>query len=455
MQENRKNPTRDLTVGEPIKLVLVFAVSLMIGLLFQELYSLVDTIIVGRYLGTLAIGGLGASSPVITMVTGFCIGVCNGFAIPVAQCFGAKDYPLMRKMVYNGLFICVIFSIVLTVIISLFCRRILLQINTPQEIFEYSYTYTVVIFLGLPITFLFNYLSGIIRSLGNSRITVLFLVISSGSNIIMDIIFITRLNLGVKGAALATIISQLLAATMCVFYIKTRVKIIKLSKSDRTVSISCIKRLCFSGVPMGFQFTVTAFGSTILQSSVNSLGAVAVTSVTTCNKIHSVFSCILSSLGTTMAAFAGQNTGAGKIERLQEGKKAGIIIGFVISAISILIAFTTGMNLLGMIIKIEEQEILSNAYRLLRVNTLFYPALTIIFVCRSMIQGMGYSALAVFSGVFELIARVITAIFIIPGLGYNGVCFANPIAWVLADIFLLIAYNFVYKELRGKTYKSA
>ena len=317
-----KDSTKDMTVGSPMKLILGFSIPLLFGFLFQQFYSVVDTIIVGRFLGMNALAGVGATGSINFMIVGFCMGVCNGFAIPVAHKFGAKDYSGMRQFVANCAWLSLIFSAVMTVVVVALCRNILTWMKTPEDIFEDAYIYIVIIFIGIPATYLYNILSGIIRSMGDSRTPLYFLTLSSFLNIGLDLFCIVNLKMGVAGAAVATVVSQLISGILCLLYMYKKFEILHITREEWKMNFSHMKTLCGMGVPMGLQYSITAIGSVILQTAVNGLGSLAVASVTAGSKVGMFFCCPYDAMGSTMATYGGQNVGAKKLERLGEGLKS-------------------------------------------------------------------------------------------------------------------------------------
>ena len=280
-----KSASKDMTQGSPIKLILAFFVPLMFGMLFQQFYSMMDTIIVGKFLGVEALAAVGSTGSINFMVIGFCMGVCNGFAIPIAQKFGAKDYHALRKYVANGIWLAVIIAAVMTMGVCLLCKKILLWMNTPSDIIQGAYQYIFVIFLGIPVIYLYNLLSGFIRSLGDSKSPLMFLIFSSLLNIVLDLALIVGFHMGIAGAAWATVISQGVSGILCLVYIKKKYEVLRLSKEEWQMNAAYMKDLCNAGIPMGLQYTITAVGSVILQTAVNTLGSTAVASVTAANKI--------------------------------------------------------------------------------------------------------------------------------------------------------------------------
>lgn len=442
--------TKDLTEGKPLKLILKFAVPLLFGLLFQQFYSVIDTMIVGKFLGPDALAAVGSTGSVNFLVIGFCMGICNGFAIPVAQQFGAKKDSELRKFVANSAWLGILFAIVLTVLTTLLCRPILEIMRTPKDIMEEAYSYIFIIFAGIPATFLYNILAGIIRSLGDSKTPVAFLALSSVINIILDIVFIYFLKTGVVGAAYATVISQLISGICCFFYMKKKYEILKISKWEWKFDFHYAMILCGMGIPMGLQYSITAIGSVILQTSINSLGTIFVSSMTAGSRIANFFCCPFDALGSTMATYGGQNVGAGKIDRLGKGLKSCIFLGAAYSALALVVYIFFAQELCLLFLDASEVELIANAKIFLITNGIFYFALALVNIIRFMIQGIGYSSFAIFSGVFEMVARAVAGFVFVPLFGYAAACFASPAAWVLADIFLIPAYIFCIKKLKQR-----
>ena len=436
-----------MTVGSPMKLILGFSLPLLFGFLFQQFYSVVDTIIVGQFLGMNALAGVGATGSVNFMIVGFCMGVCSGFAIPVAHKFGAKDYSGMRQVIANCAWLSLLFSVMMTVIVVFLCRNILIWMKTPEDIIEYSYSYILVIFMGIPASYLYNMLSGIIRAMGDSKTPLLFLMISSFLNIGLDLLCIMGFQMGVTGAAVATVVSQLISGILCLFYMMKKFEILHIAKEEWKVNPSHMKTLCSMGVPMGLQYSITAIGSVILQTSVNTLGALAVASVTAGGKVNLFFCCPFEAMGSTMATYGGQNVGARKLDRLGVGLKNCICLGIGWSVIAFVILFFFGGNLAGLFVNSPEQEMLSNARLFLIICSAFYTMLALVNIIRFMIQGMGFSTFAILAGVFEMVARTLAGLFLVPRFGFVGACFASPLAWLFADAFLIPAYIHVRRKL--------
>lgn len=445
------NTTKDMTTGSSMKLILGFAVPLLMGMLFQQVYSLVDTIIVGRFLGVNALAAVGATGSINFLIIGFCLGLCNGFALPVAQRFGAKDYDGLRKYVGNSAVLSVIIGGTITVFTVVFCRNILQIMDTPADIIDLSYNYIVVIFAGIPATLLYNILSSHLRSLGDSVTPVAFLILSACLNIGLDLLFIVTFHWGVFGASFATVLSQLVSGVLCLVFIIIRFDILHLKRDDWRLDPAYVRNLLVMGLPMGFQYSITAIGSVILQAAVNSLGSIAVASMTAAGKISMFVVCPFDALGSTMATYGGQNVGAGKLERLGKGLRSAVILGAIYSAVIFVVVYFFGENMIQIFLSPTEENaatVLVWAKEFLVINAAFYFPLALVNIVRFLIQGMGFSGFAVFAGVFEMVARTIVGLFLVPVFGFVAACFASPLAWIFADAFLIPAFFFCRKRLR-------
>ena len=441
---------KDMTNGSPSKHILGFAVPMLFGMLFQQFYNLVDTIIVGKTLGVEALAGVGATGSINFMIIGFCMGVCNGFVIPVAQCFGAKKPADLRKYVFNGYICSIVFAIVLTLASVIFCRRILIIMNTPADIIDHAYNYIVVIFIGIPTVFLYNMVSGVIRSLGDSKTPVVFLVLSSIINVVLDFFLILVCKMGVAGAGWATVTSQLISGLTCLIYMYKKYDILKGDKSERVLDRRFITNLCMNGVPMGLQYKITAIGSTILQAAVNTLGSTYVAAMTAGSKMFNFTCCPFDALGSTMATYAGQNVGAAKIKRLGQGVRSAMIIGSVYSVLSLIALYFTTDYIALLFVNASETTIIALTRQFILASACFYIPLTGVNVVRFCIQGMGFSVFAISAGILEMIGRAFAAIILIPSIGFMGACLASPIAWIAADAFLFPAFIHCAKKLNAR-----
>lgn len=443
------NTTKDMTSGSAMKLILGFAVPLLMGMLFQQVYSLVDTIIVGRFLGVSALAAVGATGSINFLIVGFCQGICNGFALPVAQRFGAKDYDGLRKYVGNSAVLTIIFGGAITLITVIACRPILELMQTPADIIDLSYHYIVVIFAGIPAIMLYNILSAYLRSLGDSITPVIFLVLSAGLNIGLDLLFIVTFHRGVFGAAFATVLSQAVSGILCLILIIKKFDLLHLKREDWKLDWGYSRYLLIMGLPMGLQYSITAIGSVILQASVNTLGSTAVASMTAGSRISMFVVCPFDALGSTMATFGGQNVGAGRLDRLGRGLRSAVILGAVYSALILVVLIFFGRDLILLFVSAKEAAVIAQAKQFLVTNAAFYLMLALVNIVRFLIQGMGFSGFAVFAGVFEMVARTLVGLVFVPIFGFTAACSANPLAWIFADCFLIPAFFHCRKKLQN------
>ena len=444
----QQGKVKNMTVGAPMKLILGFFMPMLLGMLFQQFYNMMDTMIVGRFLGAKALAAVGGTGSINFMIIGFCMGVCSGFAIPVAKAFGAGDESALRKYVANSVWLSVVFSTVTTVIVCVLCRKILIWMDTPSDILEGSFDYIFVIFLGIPIVYLYNLLAGILRSLGDSKTPLYFLVMSSLLNIVLDLVAILGLKMGVGGAAWATVVSQGISGVLCLIYIAKKYPVLKISKEEWRPRGRFMRHLCGMGIPMGLQYSITAIGSIILQVAVNSLGSMAVAAITAGGKISMFFACPFDAMGATMATYAGQNTGAGKLDRITDGIKACSIIAVIYSLAALIILALFGEQISLLFVDAAETEVIRNSAIMLKWTAVFFIPLAYVNIVRFTIQGMGFGNLAMIAGVCEMIARGMVGFILVPMFGYIAACFAGPVAWLMADAFLIPAYFYVLGKLK-------
>lgn len=445
--------TKDMTYGSPARLILGFAIPLLAGMVFQQLYSLVDTMIVGRFLGVAALAGVGATGSINFLVLGFGMGVCAGFAIPVAQCFGAREESRMREYVANGVWISFAFAAVFTLLTVVFCRDILSLMNTPQDCFEEAYDYIVVIFGGIPFLLLYNLLSGYLRSLGDSRTPLFFLVLSSVLNVGLDLLFILVFRMGVLGASLATVVSQGASGLLCLLWIAMKVPALHISGEEWRPRLRRMRTLCAYGVPMGLQYSITAVGCVVLQVAVNSLGSLAVAAMTASTKVLNFLACPFDALGSTMATYSAQNVGASRHERLNRGVFAAATMGFAYSLAALGVAWFFGRALTALFVTGEgNAALIELSQQYMIANVACYPLLTLVNVVRFSIQGMGFSGFAIIAGVLEMIARSLAGVVLVPAMGFLGVSLGAPLAWVFADAFLIPAYFRCRRLLLGRVH---
>ena len=443
--------TRDLTTGSPMRLIIGFALPTLFGMLFQQLYNMVDAMIVGKLLGSAALAAVGSTGSVNFFVIGFCMGVCNGFAIPVAQRMGAGEPSKMRRYVANAAWLSVLFAVVLTVATGLLCRQILTVMLTPADIFANAYTYIFVIFMGIPATFLYNLLAGVIRSLGDSKTPVYFLALSSVLNILLDFALILGFQAGVAGAAIATVASQGVSGVACLFYMMKKYPILRRTKEERRLDLHSCGVLCAMGIPMGLQYSITAIGSIVLQSSVNALGSLYVAAVAAGGKVYQLLACPFDAMGATMATYCGQNVGACRLDRLSRGIRSCALLGLGYSVIAFcaMLRFAPQCALLFLDSRELDAALLTQlAARYILIQSAFFFPLSLVNIVRFSIQGMGFSPFAILAGVLEMAARTGVGMLLVPAFGYTAACFASPAAWVCADLFLIPASALCIAKLR-------
>ena len=440
--------TKKMTEGNPLGLILGFSIPMLAGLLFQQMYNLVDTIIVGQTLGDSALAAVGSTGSINFLINGFCMGICSGFAIPVAQRFGAESYDSMRKFVGNSIVMSAIFAVVITTFVSIFCYQILEIMQTPDDIIDLAYSYISIIFFGIPVTFLYNLTAGIMRSLGDSKTPTYFLIMAAGINIVLDIIFIIVLGMSVDGPALATVISQLIAGMSCLIYMKLKFPILKLKRSDLKLGPHHSQVLISMGIPFGLQYSITAVGSVILQTAVNGLGTIAVASMTAGAKVSMFVVCPFDALGGTMATYAGQNVGAKNIPRVKKGVWTAQLLGTIYAIFIFIVLYFAGRYILRLFTSTD--IVIEQAMMFLLANGITYTLLAAVNIFRFAIQGMGFSTFAIYSGVMEMIARILVAFTFVPMIGFAGAIWASPVAWLFAVIFLVPGLYYCCRKLDNK-----
>lgn len=439
---------KDMTQGNPLLLILKFALPLLMGNLLQQTYNVVDAAIVGRILGTNALAGVGASSSVQFLILGFCFGTCSGFGIPIAQSFGAKDYKHLKNLLFHGYLLSVLFAVILTLTCSLLCADILRMLSTPEEIFSDAYTYLLIIFLGIPFTILYNLLSGYLRAVGDSRTPFIFLAISTVLNIGFDFLCIAVFHWGVAGAAIATIFSQFLSGILCLIVIVKKSKILHISKENCRISRSDTGTMLMMGAPMGLQFSITAIGSMFMQTANNGLGSIYVSGFTAGNRIKQFVMCPFDAIATAVSVFCGQNYGAGLYERIKKGIRTGFAINIFYGILSGIALIFFGRNMSMLFMKASESAVLDASAKYLACLGSCYWLLGCLAIFRLSVQGLGFSGRAVFSGVSEMIARIGVSLIFVPLFGYTGICWADQSAWAAACLYLFPTLRHCLKKVR-------
>lgn len=442
---------KTMTEGRPMKLILQFALPLLMGNLLQQTYNIIDSAIVGQVLGTKALAGVGASSSVQFLVLGFCGGTCSGFGVPVAKCFGAGRRKEMLDYVFHAMVLAAALAFGLTVICAFFCPEILHILAVPEDIYDNAYQYLVIIFLGLPFTFLYNLLSSILRSVGDSRTPFLFLAFSTVLNILLDLFCIIVLKWGCAGAAIATVTAQAVSGLLCLFYIWKRVELLHPEKENCHIKGNVMKKLAMMGIPMGLQFSITAIGSMTMQTANNGLGSVYVSGFAAAMRIKMFAICPFEAFATAVSVFCGQNLGAGKVDRIKKGIWEGLAVSVMYGLAAGLVLIFFGRTLSMLFVSPEATDVLDAAEKYLRCLGYFYWSLGILNVCRLATQGLGYSGRAVFSGVMEMIARVAVSLLFVEHFGFTAICFADQAAWIAACLYIApMCYVCVKQQIQMK-----
>ena len=431
----RKSGTTDLTVGKPLFQILRFALPLVLGTLFQQLYSFADTVIVGRCLGTDALGAVGTTYSLNFLILGFVQGACVGFGIPVAETFGAKDKGGLRKYLFNGALLCVVLSVVFTIFTTLMAGPLLQLIHTPEELYADAVLYIRIIFLGIPATVLYNYASSVLRAMGDSQHPFYFLLAASVLNIGLDYLLIVPMGMGVDGAAIATVLSQLLSGGLCAFWFFTRTakqEELTFRGQGSLLSAGHCKRLAYIGFPMGFEYSVSAIGAVIMQDAINLLGSTAVAAQTAGEKIRQMFTLPMESVGMAMATYVGQNHGAHRTDRIKQGIKDGCMIQLTYCVAAWVVIFFIKPYAVGLVLGDADPAVTAGAIQYLAIMSMLFCFHGLLMIFRNTLQGLGYSVQAIISGVGELIGRSLGGLLAVKtGLGYVGICLSNPLpgAW--------------------------
>lgn len=446
----RKSGTTDLTVGKPLFQILRFALPLVLGTLFQQLYSFADTIIVGRCLGTDALGAVGTTYSLNFLILGFVQGACVGFGIPVAETFGAKDQGGLRKYLFNGALLCVVLSVVFTLFTTLMAGPLLQLIHTPEELYADAVLYIRIIFLGIPATVLYNYASSVLRAMGDSQHPFYFLLAASVLNIGLDYLLIVSMGMGVDGAALATVLSQLLSGGLCAFWFFTRTakqEELTFRGQSSLLSAGHCKRLAYIGFPMGFEYSVSAIGAVIMQDAINLLGSTAVAAQTAGEKIRQMFTLPMESVGMAMATYVGQNHGAHRTDRIKQGIKDGCTIQLTYCVAAWVVIFFVKPYAVGLVLGDADPAVTAGAIQYLAIMSLLFCFHGLLMIFRNTLQGLGYSVQAIISGVGELIGRSLGGLLAVKtGLGYVGICLSNPFAWGLAMLYCMFMVRRMLKR---------
>lgn len=438
---------KDLTSGNPAKLILMFTLPLIVGNVFQQLYLLSDTLIVGRLLGVSALAAVGCSGCLMFFMIGFVIGFTTGLSICTGQRFGAKDEEGMRKSVAT----CVVLSVITTIIITIFSvsmvRPALVFLQTPADVLDMATTFLTVIFLGIAATMLYNMSSNLIRALGDSTTPLYFLILGCVLNIILEILFISVFNWGIKGAGFATVLAQFINGSCSVYYIKKKIPALHFSLSDLKLSKEIVIQHLKVALPMGFQASIIAIGAIILQVPLNNLGEIAVAAYAAAQKIDMIAIMPLMSFGMAMAAYTAQNYGAGRMDRIKTGVNKCMLMSGGFSIFIGVVNILLGPMLIRLFVGDGQEQVVEYGHLYLIVNGSCYLILSLLFIYRYTLQGLGQSVIPTVAGIMELVMRAGAGLFLVDMFGYIGACWANPMAWIGSCVPLMITFYITRKSL--------
>ena len=432
--------THDMTTGNPLRIILMFSIPILIGNVFQQLYSMVDTVIVGQCLGEDALAAVGLTGSLVFLVLGFANGIGQGFGVMVSQAFGAKDYKRVKHYVALSLMLTVIVSVILTVPAVAWSKTFLTWMKAPSNVIDLSDAYIKVIFAGIILNMGYNVASGILRGIGDSKTPLYFLIFSSLLNIGLDFLLILVIPLGVAGAAYATIISQGLSALLCYIYMFKRFEVLKLSREDFYFDLAGVNHLLAIGIPMALNYSITAVGCIMFQTAVNKFDSTVVAAYTAASKVHCIAYQPMPTLGTALATYCGQNLGAGRYDRIFKGMRVGFFLSFVTAAFGAFINCVCGRFLISLFLDEPNAKIYSYGMQYLYIVSIYLIPLAWIFVYRNALQGLNRGIVPMISGLVELIARFLTITFCAKPFGYAGVCYADPAAWVSTGLLLIVTY---------------
>lgn len=437
----------DMTKGSPSKLIVKFVIPLIIGNIFQQLYTMVDTIIVGRFVGVQALAAVGATGTISFLIVGFMQGATMGFTVLTAQRFGAGDVEGIKKSVGNAAVLSAAITIVMTAISIGGMDKLLRIMNTPEDIFEMSKTYIVIICAGMVCTILYNLLASFLRAVGNSKVPLYFLIIAAALNIILDLVLILVIPLGVAGAAIATVLSQGISGLLCLIYIVKKVPTLCIRKEHWKPEYNCCMNQLGIGIPMALQFSITAVGAMLVQAALNMFGSTVVAAYTAANKVEQFMTQPFCAMGMTMATYCAQNRGINAVDRIRKGVRIANIMSAVYAVISFGIVLLIFPFMIGLFVSGDITEVLGYAEIYIKVCGCFFIPLGMIFIFRNAMQGCGYSFLPMLGGVVELVSRAAVAFVAAYYQSYVGVCFGNATAWITTGIFLAVTYIFVIRDI--------
>ena len=442
--------TKSMTDGKPVSLILTFALPLMAGNVFQQFYTVVDTMVVGKYLGVNALAAIGASVWLNWMLLGIVQGFTQGFAILMAQEFGAKRQDRLRTVIGNSALLSLFSSLFLVLTGQLAARPVLELLQTPETIIDGSLIYLRIMFTGIPVVMAYNLLACILRSLGDGKTPLQAMLVASVTNVVLDLVFVIMLQWGIAGAAVATVFAQLVSGLYCLYHIR-KIDFLTMQRADFKLRGTLCGKLMLLGCPMAFQNCIIAVGGMIVQFVVNGFGVLFIAGFTATNKLYGILEIAATSYGYSMITYAGQNLGAGKIERIRLGLRAALAIAVITSLVIAAIMLIFGRFILGCFISGTPEEVeqtMNVAYLYLEIMSICLPVLYILHVVRSTIQGMGNTMLPMLSGIMEFAMRTLTALLLPLWIGEIGIFFAEIAAWIGADIILIISYFITFAKIK-------
>ncbi|HAP57319.1 MAG: MATE family efflux transporter [Sphaerochaeta sp.] len=437
----------DMSSGKPARLLFFFMLPILGGNLFQQLYSMVDTFVVGRYVGVEALAAVGATGSMTFLILGFVVGLTAGFSVIISQKFGAKDPQSMRKAVAMSVLSACFLSLIVSTLAILTTRPLLQILRTPENIIDDSYAYLIIIYIGIVATIYYNLFAAILRALGDSRSPLYFLLIASALNIAGDLAAVIGLGMGVRGVAAATVLSQTISALLCLLYIYKKYPSLHLTSQDWKIDWPMISRLLRIGLPSALQFSVCAIGVMIVQSVINESGSDTVAAYSVGVRIEQLVTQPLVTLGLAMATFSAQNLGSGRLDRVQQGIRSALLLCILFSVLAWGLVFLFGKQLALLFIEPSEQQVVAQTVQYLHIISYFFIPLGLIFVFRNTCQGLGSGLIPMLSSIQELLFRALVAVTLPPVLGYVGICLSSPIAWIAAALLLVVAYKLQYSRL--------
>lgn len=441
---------KNMTEGKPGKLILQFALSLMLGNVFQQMYTFVDTLVVGRFLGISALAALGATEWLVFLMFGCVQGVTQGFSITISQCFGSGDFHKLKKAIANSVYLGIGLSVLLTIAGVFACKPVLQIMGTPEEVLGYATDYLTLLYGAVGVSVFYNLLAAILRGVGDSTTPLKAVTIASVCNIVLDILLVAGLGWGIRGAAVATVLAQIISVGYCLWALRNEA-VLRPGKDAFVPDVACMQKMLLLGIPLGIQNIITALGGVIVQSVINGFGVIFIAGFTAANKLYGLLETAASSYGYGVASFTGQNIGAGFYNRVKQGFKEasilGVITAYVMSAVMIFFGkpimrcFVTGTaDAVG--------EMLSVGYEFLIILAIFFPLLYLLYIWRACIQGMGNTLIPMISSMIQLVMRVLCAVLLTRVIGQSGVFWGEIFAWLGADVLLLLTYHYMMTDKR-------